>query len=203
MKLPATECYGVQLKIWPKEGQHILANFDQDTIILYQAYGHRIADYAVEHQRFGGDFRYSRMSWVKPNFLWVMYRCGWAQKPDQERVLAVRVRRSFFDGLLKAAVPSSFEASVGYPDRQRYKAALAASQVRLQWDPDHDPLGNKQARRAIQLGLRGDALEEYGRGGAICEIMDMTPLVIKERKKLSAGSLAELRLPRERVYAAS
>jgi len=27
--------------------------------------------------------------------------------------------------------------------------------VRLQWDPDHSPKGEKLARRAIQLGLKG------------------------------------------------
>ena len=63
--------------MWPKEGRHILAQFDDDTVIVYQAYRPSIGRYAAEHGAFGGDFSYSRMSWVKPNFLWMMYRSGW------------------------------------------------------------------------------------------------------------------------------
>ena len=36
---------------WPKEGKHILAQFDEDTIVVYQAFNPMIADYAVEHQQ--------------------------------------------------------------------------------------------------------------------------------------------------------
>ena len=54
--------------------------------------------------RFGGDeFSFSRMSWIKTNFLWMMYRCGWASKKDQERVLAVTVSRAGFDEILANA----------------------------------------------------------------------------------------------------
>src|SRR4051794_29690087 len=46
------------------------------------------------------------MSWVKPNFLWMMYRSGWGAKEGQEVTLALRLRRQFFDALLAQAVPS-------------------------------------------------------------------------------------------------
>ncbi len=36
------------------------------------------------------------MTWIKPSFLWMMYRCGWAAKPGQERVLAVRITHEGF-----------------------------------------------------------------------------------------------------------
>src|SRR6516225_8492353 len=102
--------YAEQMKSWPQTGQHILAQFDDDTIIVYQAYSPRIGQFAVEKGYFGGDFKYSRMSWIKPNFLWMMYRSQWGQAEGQEVVLAVRLRRTFFDSLLMQAVPSSFEA---------------------------------------------------------------------------------------------
>ena len=51
--------------------------------------------------RFGGDrFSFSRMSWIKTNFLWMMYRCGWATKPGQEHVLAVRITHDGFNTIL-------------------------------------------------------------------------------------------------------
>lgn len=36
---------------WPPRGQHILAHFDDSSIIVYQAYCRDIAEYAVKHQR--------------------------------------------------------------------------------------------------------------------------------------------------------
>lgn len=74
-----TESYRDQAAIWPKAGRHVLARFDADTVVVYQAYRPAIGRYAVEHGHFGGDFSFSRMSWVKPNFLWMMFRSGWGR----------------------------------------------------------------------------------------------------------------------------
>src|SRR2546423_11697806 len=101
------------------------------------------------------------MSWVKPNFLWMMYRSGWGTKPGQEVTLALRLRRCFFDSLLAQAVPSSWDPGQ-YTTRGDWERAVATSDVRRQWDPDHHPSGAKLERRAIQLGLRGNALEALG-----------------------------------------
>ena len=49
-------------------------------------------------------FSYSRMSWIKTNFLWMMYRCGWATKRNQERVLAIRITRQGFEEILSKAL---------------------------------------------------------------------------------------------------
>ena len=80
------------------------------------------------------------MSWIKPNFLWMMYRCGWASKEGQEVVLAVRLKRSSFDEILRRAVHSTYVSEV-YESESAWKAAVGRSDVRLQWDPDHDLLG--------------------------------------------------------------
>ena len=37
--------------VWPKEGRHVLAQYDDDTVVVYQAYCPEIADYAVKHQK--------------------------------------------------------------------------------------------------------------------------------------------------------
>ena len=87
------------------------------------------------------------MSWVKTNFMWMMYRCGWGTKHNQQRVLAVRITREGFDKILSKAVSS--DADKALRTRMRGK-------VRLQWDPDHAPSGAPEKRRAIQLGLRAE-----------------------------------------------
>lgn len=192
-----TDAYTGQQQHWPTTGRHVLAQYDDASIVVYQAYRPAIADFAVKHQRFGGEFSYNRMSWIKPNFLWMMFRAGWATKEGQERILAVRLRRSFFDEVLRDAVPSSFDPA-RHASRDDWKAAIETSEVRLQWDPDHDPSGRPLARRAVQLGLRGTRLRRYGEQDLL-SIEDITPFVIEQRAYLH-GDFAELLVPRERVY---
>lgn len=192
-----TEKHVDQQRHWPKTGRHILAHFDDTSLIVYQAYRPAIADFAVKHQRFGGEFSYNRMSWIKPNFLWMVYRAGWATKEGQERILAVRLRRDFFDEILRAAVPSSFDP-VRFATNEDWQRAVAHSDVRLQWDPDHGPKGHPLERRAIQLGLRGRMLRRYGEEDLL-GIEDITPFV-REQHAHAHGDQDLLRLPRERVY---
>ncbi len=191
------EPYLLQLPHWPTAGRHILAHHDDASLIVYQAYRPAIADFAVKHQRFGGEFSYNRMSWIKPNFLWMMFRAGWATKEGQERILAVRLQRAFFEEVLRDAVPSSFDPA-RHASHDDWKTAVEHSDVRLQWDPDHDPLGRPLERRAVQLGLRGRALRRYGEE-ALLGIDDITPFVIAQRAHLRDG-FAGLVMPRERVY---
>src|SRR5689334_4441636 len=107
-----TEPYLEQLKRWPAYGRHILAQFDADTVVVYQAYRPAIGRFAAANQRFGGEFSFNRMSWIKPNFLWMMYRSGWGTKEGQEVTLAVRLRRVGFDAILERAVHSSYVPEV-------------------------------------------------------------------------------------------
>jgi len=188
------EAYASQAKRWPKTGRHILAQFDSESVFVYQAYRPEIGRFAAEHGYFGGAFSLGRMSWIKPNFLWMMYRSGWASKEGQEVVLAVRLKRAAFDEILSRAVHSSYVPDL-YDSREAWSAAVARSDVRLQWDPDHGPKGQALERRAIQLGLRGATLAKYARDW-ILGVKDVTPFVREQ-----AGKVADLLTPREEPYA--
>jgi uncharacterized protein DUF4291 len=195
----ATELYMHQAAAWPPQGRHILAHYDAETVVVYQAYRPLIAHYALAHGAFGGeDFSYARMSWIKPNFLWMMYRSGWGTKAGQETILGLRIARRFFERILAEAVASSLGQS-GYATEGEWKAALTGSEVRLQWDPDHGPKGEPLQRRAIQLGLRGSVLEAFGRR-ELLEVIDLTAFVAEQRAVLVAGDTNRLRSPTERVY---
>jgi Domain of unknown function (DUF4291) len=193
-----TGLYAEQVKLWPQTGRHILAQFDNDTIIVYQAYGPAIGQFAAEKGYFGGDFKYSRMSWIKPNFLWMMYRSQWGQAEGQEIVLAIRLTRRFFDSLLAQAVPSTFDADL-FGSRDEWAAAVARSDVRLQWDPDHLPTGEKCDRRAVQLGLRRTVLEAYGKQ-EIVQIIDISPFVAERMANIHDWKTGKLLTPMEQVY---
>lgn len=195
-----TKSFKQQNTAWPQTGKHILAQYDDDTVIVYQAYRKSIGNFASSNQYFGGDFSYTRMSWIKPNFLWMMYRSGWGTKQGQEVILAVRINRAFFDRILEHCVISSFIAS-NFESEESWKQALQNSNVRLQWDPDHCPAGKKRERKALQLGLRNEFLKEYGRD-AIVEITDISEFVSEQREFANdvTGNYEGLIMPEEKVY---
>src|ERR1044071_4802605 len=97
------ESFQAQSARWPASGRHVLAQYDDESVVVYQAYRPAIGRFAAEHGYFGGEFSLGRMSWIKPNFLWMMYRCGWATKQGEEVVLAVWLAREAFDRILALA----------------------------------------------------------------------------------------------------
>lgn len=196
MHLPL-EPYQAQLARWPTSGRRILAAHDDLSVTVYQAFRPDIVDAAVRAGRFAEGFSRSRMSWIKPGFLWMMYRSGWASKESQERVVAVRLAREGFFEILRRAVPSRPVPGV-HADEAAWKAAMAASDVRLQWDPDHTPHGAPCDRRAIQLGLRSRALLSYVDVWTL-SITDVTPFVHEQRARLEKDGVEALVLPRETV----
>jgi hypothetical protein len=192
-----TEPYLTQNARWPRTGRHILAQFDAGSVVVYQAYRPAIGDFAARHGYFGGPFSLGRMSWVKPNFLWMMYRSGWGAKEGQEVPLAVRLRRDAFGEILRRAVHSSYVSEV-YGDEAEWKRAVASSDVRLQWDPDHGPSGAPVERRAIQLGLRGEVLARYAKEWLL-GVEDVSGFV-REQRENAVAPFDRLVTPREDVY---
>jgi hypothetical protein len=192
-----TEPYLVQTARLPKSGRHVVAQFDDESVIVYQAYRHAIGHFAAQHGYFGGEFSLNRMSWIKSNFLWMMYRSGWASKEGQEVVLAVRLKRTAFDEILRRAVHSTYVPEV-YGNEAAWKAAVARSDVRLQFDPDHTPSGAPIDRRAIQLGLRGEVLARYAKEWLL-GVEDVSDFV-REQSQHARSPYARLVTPKEEVY---
>jgi Domain of unknown function (DUF4291) len=191
-----TTSYTEQITKLPKIGRHIVAQFDEEGVIVYQAYRPAIGNFAATHGYLGGDFSLTRMSWIKPNFLWMMYRSGWGQKEGQEVVLAVKIKRAAFDTILANAVRSKHNPDL-YPTEKDWKRAVINSNVRLQWDPDHSPTGGKLERKAIQLGLRGDILALYAREWIIW-VEDISEFVCEQHQNL--GDFSQLIVPSETIY---
>jgi Domain of unknown function (DUF4291) len=191
-----TTTYSEQILRLPKSGRHIIAQFDDEGVVVYQAYRPTIGNFAATHGYFGGEFSFNRMSWIKPNFLWMMYRSGWGQKEGQEVVLAVKIKREAFDTILAATVCSGYESDL-YPTEKDWKRAVNRSDVRLQWDPDHSPTGGKLARKAIQLGLRGDMLAAYAREWII-SIEDISEFVRHQYQNIN--DFDRLIVPSESIY---
>jgi len=192
-----TEPYLAQVSRSPKTGHHILAQFDDNSIVVYQAYRQAIGHFAASHGYFGGEFNLNHMSWIKPNFLWMMYRSEWGTKPGQEVILAVKLKRSAFDEILANIVHSSYIPDL-YSSEAEWKKAVKHSSVRLQWDPDRHPSGAKLERRAIQLGLRGEVLSRYATKWII-DIEDISEFV-QQQHQYKSGDWTNLLIPRELLY---
>lgn len=140
--------------------REIRAVYDSQTITVYQAYSKAIALPAIKTQRLVPPFKMERMTWIKPSFLWMMYRSGWATKEGQEHVLAIKITREGWEWALKNSCLSHFVKEV-HGSHENWKDVLQNSPVRIQWDPEKDIFLNNLSYRSIQVGLTGIAVENY------------------------------------------
>jgi len=169
--------------------------WDEESITVYQAYGPVIAGAAVAAGRFVPPFSRGRMTWVKPSFLWMMHRCGWAAEPGQERVLAVRMSRSGFEEALGRSCPSRFDPGL-HADHGQWAALKASSPVRVQWDPERDAALRPLPHRCLQVGIGPGAVDDYV-DRWVLSLHDITDEVVRLR---SLPALGTADLPDERPY---
>ena len=181
-----------------EEERNIYAVFDDKTIRVYQAYNNEIADEALKLGKFGSKFSLNRMTWIKPSFLWMMSRSGWATKQGQERIWAIELKREGVEERVRNAVRSSVREVSGL-SKEEWKEKLENSEVRCQWDPDRDIYGNPIGRRAIQLGIKGETVKKYVNEW-IVNITDITDKVIEMREKIENGNFLDSDLPIEEKY---
>jgi hypothetical protein len=184
-------------------GRQIRASYTDTTIRVYQAYSDSIADTALKHGTFvSPPFSMNRMTWIKPSFLWMMYRAGWAHKDDgQRRILAIDITRDGFNWALAHSCPS--ERPHGLDDGG-WRRLKDASPVRIQWDPERSLHFTPLPHRTIQIGLSGEAVRLYVRDW-IRAITDVTALAHDICADVKAGALdrAHSKLPVERTYEAA
>jgi hypothetical protein len=174
-----------------------MAQYDDEKIIVYQSYKRKIGEFAVKNQYFGGEFSLERMTWIKPNFLWMMYRNGWGTKEGQEYVLAVHLKMDAFKRYLENTVYSSYNDRLE-TSREEWQDQIKESSVRLQWDPDHDPFGGKLERRAIQIGLRNEFTRSFAKEDII-QIEDISDFVKEQHQFVLNNDLENLMLPEEKT----
>jgi hypothetical protein len=173
----------------------IRALFDDECITVYQAYNNEIASAAVREQKLSASPSFqSRMTWIKPSFCWMMYRCGYSYKDaNQERVLALRMKHENFEKLLR-------HACLAHQPHKR------GENVIVQWDPERSPRIGRLDYRSLQVGipatLQKQWVEEW-----IESISDVTEMArnLKEKldqdRKISTSELVDQGLlPYERLY---
>jgi hypothetical protein len=182
------------------EMRQVRANYTDETITVYQAYPPEIAGPALAAGRFVAPFRRDRMTWIKPSFLWMMYRCGWATKPGQETVLAVEIAREGFEWALANASLSHHDPA-HHTSAEEWRRQLEASPVRVQWDPERSLRLGALEHRSLQVGLSGEAVDRYVDEWLV-RLTDLTPLVreIHDRVLAHDDATATALLPIEEEY---
>ncbi|MFF4867847.1 DUF4291 domain-containing protein [Streptomyces sp. NPDC090109] len=170
------------------------------TVTVYQAYRPGIGLPAAREGRFPAVWKRERMTWIKPSFLWMMYRSGWGTKEGQETVLAVEITREGFEWALRNACLSHYVSGF-HPDRDAWKRELTRSPARVQWDPERDPRLDPLPYRSLQLGLAGEASRRYADEWTV-SITDVTPLAHRVHALVRSGDVdgARALLPREEPY---
>ena len=159
-----------------------------------------IAEPAVAAQRFVAPFSLTRMTWIKPSFRWMMHRSGWATKPGQEHVLAVRITRAGWEEALSRAVLTTPEARV-YSSYEQWREVFDRAVVRVQWDPEYAVCDDKLDHRSIQVGLSRNVIRRYVNEWTV-EIRDLTVRTHEISAHVRSGQVgqAEALLPPERPY---
>ena len=102
-----------------------------------------------------------------------------------------------FKTILSEATITSYEAEL-YASHDSWKRELDQTEVRLQWDPDHDPFGNKLERKAIQIGMKGAILKRFCTEW-ITGVEDVTEFVKNEHQKLTNNRIEDLLVPFEDI----
>lgn len=178
----------------------IRANYDRESIVVYQAYSPAIALPALKAKKFVSPFSLNRMTWIKPSFLWLMERSNWGQKSNQEYTLAVRMKRTGWENALSLGILTAYEAGI-YRDFQDWKTQFDKASVHIQWDPDRSIRGSDLQYDAIQVGLSRHIIEKFVDEWVV-DIQDYTPLVKKIYNLIRTGhsDKAAKLLPQERVY---
>lgn len=180
--------------------QQIRAMYDANTIRVYQAFSDAIADSALAHGTFvSPPFKLDRMTWIKPSFLWMMYRAGWGLKDEgQKRILAIDMTREGFEWALTHSSPSHPNENMS---KEEWAKLKNKSPVRIQWDPERDLHLQPLKHRAIQIGLGKEAVCLYVQQW-IFKITDVTMLAQHIHSLVNNGQLeaAQAMLPKERPY---
>ncbi len=180
--------------------RQVRAVYSPETITVYQAYPVPIAIAAARAGRFVPPFKRDRMSWLRPSFLWQMYRCRWATADGQERVLAVEVTREGFEWALAHSCLAQYDHAF-HPDREQWTAALKESPVRVQWEPERSLALTPLPHRSLQVGLGESVLDRYVEEWTV-GVTDITHVVRRIRELVRRGDeqRALQMVPDERPY---
>ncbi|KAF9290647.1 hypothetical protein BGZ68_006501 [Mortierella alpina] len=209
--------------------RQVRADYDDETITVYQAYNRAIASAAVAEQKLNASpqFLTTRMTWIKPSWAWMLYRAGYSYKdPGQERILALKMKHDSFINLLERAVLTTHDKEEGMSSKEgeslrvrsdetsrkisrrnhHTPGAEKSPEVKVQWDPERTIRLEKLEYRSIQIGIPRALSLDWVKN-MIVKIEDVTDKarklkqVLDDKPDITDEELIQLGLiPMERPY---
>lgn len=137
------------------DSRAIRALYDDECITVYQAYSKEIAEAAVREQKLSASpsHRLNRMTWIKPSWCWMMYRCGYSYKDEGQRgVLAIRIKHENFRTILR-------QARLAHGGKK--EGEKSGDSVVVQWDPERSPKIGRLEYRSLQVGIPSHLVKQY------------------------------------------
>lgn len=181
--------------------KRIFAYYDDEGIFVYQAFKPSVVEFAVENGTFGKGFGLDRITWIKPSFGWILQRTNYASKHKMEAIAKIKLSHEAWYEILSNSVPSQFD-ELRYENQMQWNLEVEKSDIIHQWDPDRALDGRKLERRAIQIGLRGEAIKRYVNEWII-SVEDVTYLAKEVFEAVKLGRSTENILPEMKEYKVS
>jgi hypothetical protein len=148
---------------WDVPPHTLLATWDAESVVVWQAHGHRVADAVLARGSFDvPEWRTDRTSRFRVSLPSLLWRCSWGTRPGRERILAVRLSRSGFDEVLRRAVPADDDRAV-YPTEASWRLAMRYATATVSWHPDRSLEGEPTAWDTARFGLRDSQLGAFAR----------------------------------------
>ena len=179
----------------PLLGRQVLATYDDDSVVVWQAHCPEVARPALDSGHLGGPaWSTDRLSRLRLSLPSLLDRCDWGRRVGRERILAISLKRTGFEAMLRQAAHAAFEPAI-YASTASWRLATRYTNVVIDWFPDRDTTGAELARETPRLGLRHDALGRFASEWVLA-IEDWTEWVVEHRQ--SRGS--DLGVPVVRPY---
>lgn len=184
----ALENYSDRLKELPENGQNIIGyvmkNLDilnnppydgivKEFVVLYLLHTKTIATSIIENQDLGqADYSGLKANSIQLSFLSIMHHYQLSEKENQERALAVWIRKEAFEEILQKVKP--------------------------EWNTDYDYFGKEIERQTIQLDLTEEDFEKLVKD-KIEFILDASDFIKEQKQYLDQNQIEKLMIPKERI----
>jgi hypothetical protein len=147
--------------------RQIRAVYDEHTIRVYQADSDEIADAALGKGTFvSPPFKMERMTWIKPSFLWMMYRSGWGAKRCRPKA---HPRHRYNEGRLRMDAVSQLLEPAGTAPRGQRGSTEGAAGLRTGENPVGS--GKGSAAASARVACDSDRAQQAG-GRTVCRAVD-------------------------------
>lgn len=146
----------------PQTGRPLLACYSDDVVTVFAAHRREIADFALASGRFGGDsWHAGRTTRFGLSFGDIFHHIKGGSDVNEERILAIHLRRDMFDGMLRQVVHWRVFPAGLFQTKAQWRLATRYAQAVMDWRPERGPKGADLERACVRFGVRGHLQKSF------------------------------------------